>query len=276
MPVRIFSGIIAHQRLTVDTKNTAERASSTLGTGRNIYHTSAIWSGCKMVDRIPWNVSVICETLRTSYRTGKHPYERRFGEPFDGPIILAEPRVECHPNSAKEQPEKQVLSGTLLWICVVWRKHLARDILVTDIEELEHLEHGRNARSHSQRKGGSHAREWKRIRIFFPDGSVKLAGRNQVFRTSASFQDHPCTRREAQRCPQGESDGFQPVDHKADDIEAGNDFGSISGNHIHHHAEPSVKVYVPHDGSIPISLKCIDVVRRTNTTLDGCIAGKSF
>ena len=51
--------------------------------------------------------------------------------------------------------------------------------------------------------------------------------------------------------------------------------GVFSGNHISHHAEPSVHVYVPHEGSISISLKCIDVVRRTNTTLDGCIARKS-
>ena len=58
--------------------------------------------------------------------------------------------------------------------------------------------------------------------------------------------------------------------------EARNDFWSVSGNDIYHHAEPSVHVYVPHEGSIPISLKCIDVVRWTNTTLDGCVAVKSF
>ena len=58
--------------------------------------------------------------------------------------------------------------------------------------------------------------------------------------------------------------------------EARNDFWSISGNHIYRHAEPSVNVYVPHEWSIPIPRKCIDVVKQTNTTIDGCIAGKSF
>ena len=35
--------------------------------------------------RIPRNVAVICETFKT-YNQTKNPYERRFGEPFKGPI----------------------------------------------------------------------------------------------------------------------------------------------------------------------------------------------
>ena len=92
--------------------------------------------------------------------------------------------------------------------------------MVTDIEELENLEHGRNPRSDSPCRGDSHAKEWTRIRFIFPGGSVKLAGRNQVFRTSASFQDHPARGEEHNDVLQGESDGFQPLDHKADGIEA--------------------------------------------------------
>ena len=34
---------------------------------------------------------------------GKTPYERRFGEPFKGPIILFGSLVECYPFSAKDQ-----------------------------------------------------------------------------------------------------------------------------------------------------------------------------
>ena len=33
---------------------------------------------------------------------GKTPYERRFGQPFTGPIILLGAKVECHPISAKD------------------------------------------------------------------------------------------------------------------------------------------------------------------------------
>ena len=34
-----------------------------------------------------WNATAICEMSKTSWQTGKTPYERRFGEPFKGPKI---------------------------------------------------------------------------------------------------------------------------------------------------------------------------------------------
>ena len=104
------------------------------------------------------------------------------------------------------------------------------------LRERKNLEHGRNPRSHSQCQGGSHAREWRRIRFVFPDGSVKLAGRNHVFRTSAFFQ---ITLHEA-RSSQGESDGLQPLDPKWMTSKPELISGVFSGNHIYHHAEPSV------------------------------------
>ena len=43
----------------------------------------------------------------------------------------------------------------------------------------------------------------------------------------------------------------------------------MAGNFISgHHVEPRVKLYVPNEGSFTIPLEYIDVVRRTNTTLD--------
>ena len=33
---------------------------------------------------------------------GKTPYEKRFGMPFNGPVILLGAMVECHPISAKD------------------------------------------------------------------------------------------------------------------------------------------------------------------------------
>ena len=64
---------------------------------------------------------------------------------------------------------------------------------------------------------------------------------------------------------QGESDGSQLLDQQADDVEARNDFWSISGNHIYrHHVEPRVKLCE----SFPLPLQYVDVVRRTITTLD--------
>ena len=66
-----------------------------------------------------------------------------------------------------------------------------------------------------------------------------------------------------------ETDGSQPLDTQTDDREARNDFWTIAGNYVHpHHVEPTVKFYVPNEESFPIPLENIDVVRRTNTTLD--------
>ena len=92
------------------------------------------------------------------------------------------------------------------------------------------------------------------------DGSFKLAGWDQVFRKSASRQEHPARGEEHNDVPQGESDGSQLSDHQTDYIEARNDFWSISGHHIYrHHVQPRVKLYVPKEGSFPTPLKHIDV-----------------
>ena len=50
---------------------------------------------------------------------GKTPYERRFGQPFDGPIIPCGSLVEYHPVTAKDQSRihqfgKKVLPGLFL------------------------------------------------------------------------------------------------------------------------------------------------------------------
>ena len=58
------------------------------------------------------NMGVIC-------RHGKTPYERRFGQPFKGPIIPFGSLVEYHPFTAKDQSRihqfgKRVLPGMFL------------------------------------------------------------------------------------------------------------------------------------------------------------------
>ena len=54
----------------------------------------------------------------TSWQTGKHPCERRFGEPFDGPVIPFGAMVEYRPISSRDQPRlhqigEKVLIGIL-------------------------------------------------------------------------------------------------------------------------------------------------------------------
>ena len=76
---------------------------------------------------------------------GKTPYERRFGEPFKGPIIPFGSLVEYYPISAKNQSRihqfgKKVLPGLFLGYALyaggIWKG----DILVADIEELETMD----------------------------------------------------------------------------------------------------------------------------------------
>ena len=75
----------------------------------------------------------------------KTPYERRFGQPFKGPIIPFGSLVEYHPTTAKDQSRihqfgKKVLPGLFLGYVLyaggIWKG----DVLVADLEELETMD----------------------------------------------------------------------------------------------------------------------------------------
>ena len=66
--------------------------------------------------QILWNAIGICEMSKTTWQTGKPPYERRLGKPFKGPVIPFGALVEYHPSSPKDQYSihqfgKKVLPG---------------------------------------------------------------------------------------------------------------------------------------------------------------------
>ena len=72
----------------------------------------------KLGGQIPWNVTPICETSQI-LSDGKTPYERRFGQPFKGPIIPFGSLVEYHHITAMDQSRiqqfgKKVLPGLFL------------------------------------------------------------------------------------------------------------------------------------------------------------------
>ena len=76
---------------------------------------------------------------------GKTPYERRFGKPFEGPVIPFGSLVEYHPITAKDQSRihqfgKKVLPGLFLGYALyaggIWKG----DVLVADLEELETMD----------------------------------------------------------------------------------------------------------------------------------------
>ena len=76
---------------------------------------------------------------------GKTPYERRFGQPFKGPIIPFGSLVEYHPITAKDQSRihqlgKKVLPGLFLGYALyaggIWKG----DVLIADLEELDTMD----------------------------------------------------------------------------------------------------------------------------------------
>ena len=76
---------------------------------------------------------------------GKTPYERRFGQPFEGPIIPFGSLVEYHPFTAKDQSRihqfgKKALPGLFLGYALYAEGIWKGDVLVADIEELETMD----------------------------------------------------------------------------------------------------------------------------------------
>ena len=208
---------------------------------------------------------------------GKTPYERRFGKPFEGPIIPFGSLVEYHPITAKDQSRihqfgKKVLPGLFLGYALyagwIWKG----DILVADIEELETMD---ASEIYSNRLNAKEVIFSKQGEFIFPiaDGRIKTPGGDQELRTSTLVRPRPI-QGDSHIDILGESEGSlpQPQDSLPDAGEAINDFWSMSGNFIYrHHVEPRVKLYSPRDESFPIPLKYIDVTRTTHTNF-GCQA----
>ena len=206
---------------------------------------------------------------------GKTPYERRFGEPFKGPIIPFGSLVEYHPITAKDQSRihhfgKKVLPGLFLGYALyaggIWKG----DIMVADIEELETMDASEIYPKRLNAKEVIFHKEKREIILPIADGRIKPLGGDQDLRTSTSIRHRPI-RGESHLDFLGESEESLPPPHDSfpDASEAINDFWSMSGNFIYrNHVEPRVKLYSPREESFPIPLKYIDVSRTTHTNLD--------
>ena len=76
---------------------------------------------------------------------GKTPYERRFGNPFYGPIIPFGSLGEYHPTTAKDQSRihqfgKKALPGLFFGYALYEGRIWKGDVLVADLEELETMD----------------------------------------------------------------------------------------------------------------------------------------
>ena len=68
--------------------------------------------------QIPWTCYTNLRNIQDLLSDGKTPYERRFGEPFNGPIIPFGSLVEYYPISANDQ-NPSIWKESLTWI-VPW------------------------------------------------------------------------------------------------------------------------------------------------------------
>ena len=141
--VKIFPGIIVRQHHRSETNGIAERTVRRVKEG-----TSAVFllSG---LDNEWWADSMECHTYLRNIQDlssdGKTPYERRFGQPYEGPIIPFGSLVEYYPISAKDQSRihqfgKKVLPGLFLGYALYAGRLGKGDIMVADIEELETMD----------------------------------------------------------------------------------------------------------------------------------------
>ena len=95
--------------------------------------------------QILWNAFSYLRSIQDLLSGGKTPHERRFGEPFKGPIIPFGSLVKYDPISAKDQPRirqfgKKVLLGLFLGYALYAVRIWKGDIMVADIEELETMD----------------------------------------------------------------------------------------------------------------------------------------
>ena len=208
---------------------------------------------------------------------GKTPYERRFGQPFKGPIIPFGSLVEYHPVTAKDlsrihQFGKKVLPGLFfghaLYAEGIWKG----DVLVADLEELETMDASEIYSKRLNAKEVTFSKENGEFIFPIADGRIKTPGGDQELRTSIHLGTASTNSRRGVTLTFLENQKglfHNLMTHFRDAGEAMNNFWSMSGNFIYrHHVEPRVKLYSPRVESFPIPLKYIDVSRTTHTNLD--------
>ena len=103
----------------------------------------------KIGGQIQWNVTPYLRNVTDLLPDGKTPYERRFGQPFEGPIIPFGSLVEYHPITVKDQSRihhfgKKDLPGLFLGYAFYAGRIWKGDALVADFEESETMDASEN------------------------------------------------------------------------------------------------------------------------------------
>ena len=127
---------------------------------------------------------------------GKTPNERRFGQPFKGPIIPFGSLVEYHPITAQDQSRfhqfgKKVLPGLFLGYALyaggIWKG----DVLVADLEELETMDASEIYSKRLNTKEVIFPEEKGEFIFPIADGRIYPLGGDQELRTSTLIRQRP-------------------------------------------------------------------------------------
>ena len=160
----------------------------------------------KIGGRIPWNATPICETFKISYLMGRLHMKRRFGVPFNGPVIpfgamqnitvfLFKTCRDCI-NSVQES-------------CQVHSLDMRCTRRESGKETLKNWRRGTHLKSmvKDSMQKSEMLTPMRGEKLIFPiaDGSAKIYGGDQDLRTSTLIRESPA-RGEEGNLP-GESDG---------------------------------------------------------------------
>ena len=180
--MKTYPGIIVRERHT-DQKQMVLQRKETSAVLLQLGLTEERWAGSMECYRHLRNIQdKLCD--------GKTPYERRFGMPFNGPIIPFGAMVEYHPDSAKDKSRlhqlgSKVLPGTLLgYALYAGRRIWEGDIMVADIEEMEEMD---ASEIHARRLNAKEVLTPPRSENFifpFADGTVQIFGGERRLRTT--------------------------------------------------------------------------------------------
>ena len=182
----------------------------------------------------------------------KTPYERRFGQPFKGPIFPFGSLVEYYLFLRKTCQEyinlerKSYLNYSFDTLCTRCEFGRVTYWLQTS-RSWKRWTHQKSTLKDSMQRKQYFPKENGQFTFPLADGRIKLSGGDQELRTSTLIRDHPI-RGESQRDFLGESEGSlpPPQDSLSDAGEAIHYLWSKSGNFIYrHHVEPRVKLYSP-------------------------------
>ena len=127
---------------------------------------------------------------------GKTPYERPFGQPFEGLTIPFGSLVEYHPITAKDQSRvhqfgKEVLPGLFLGYALYVGRIWKGDVLVADLEELETMDASEIYSKRLNAKEVIFPKEKGEFIFPIADGRIKPLGGDQDLRTSTLVRHRP-------------------------------------------------------------------------------------